>query len=433
MYFGEPLGAAQPPQVLEHRLAVARLRGETQQALLGVGLQLQDRDVARRRLLDGADERRPRQRELAHHALGQLRFLFEALARDRARRAAVGRDQAALGFEADHLALRVAVARQHAARHGQLEREHHQPRPERPADRCDVIELEASGADFLGPPRGILLPLGGRRIIQKKRSCGTFAAAKMSSREFSSCRRRWFRSTSSSFPFHLRTLPATITVSTLVRSISETTAPGTLLSGATLMAVASRMMMSASLPGVSEPVLPSSLRCLAPLMVANRSTSRVVSRGGTSTENGAGGYATRGCGGSPVSRIIWFTTMRCMFMQTRIWVKKSAVIVTSTSELREGSSPRLCILRMGGMPWRMFISIGKATETCTPWSLTPCQPRSDIPVMWMNRLSGPSPSVPLSPPLPWASKSRVGRMLNGERICAATWSPSWRPIFQAFS
>jgi len=32
----------------------------------------------------------------------QLRFLFEALARDGARRAAVGRDQAALGFEAHH-------------------------------------------------------------------------------------------------------------------------------------------------------------------------------------------------------------------------------------------------------------------------------------------------------------------------------------------
>ena len=102
----------------------------------------------------------------------------------------------------------------------------------------------------------------------------------MSSREFSSWRRRLLRSTSSSFPFHLRTLPATITVSTLVRSISETTAPGTLLSGATLSAVASRMMMSASLPGVSEPVFLSSRRCFAPLMVANRRTSRVVSRAG---------------------------------------------------------------------------------------------------------------------------------------------------------
>ena len=35
------------------------------------------------------------------------------------------------------------------------------------------------------------------------------------------------RLTSSSRPFHLRTLPATITVSTLERSISDTTAPGT--------------------------------------------------------------------------------------------------------------------------------------------------------------------------------------------------------------
>jgi hypothetical protein len=67
---------------------------------------------------------------------------------------------------------------------------------------------------------------------------------------------------------HFRILPATITVSTLVRFISETTAPGTWFSGATLSAVASRMMMSASLPGVSEPVFLSSRRCFAPLMVA---------------------------------------------------------------------------------------------------------------------------------------------------------------------
>jgi hypothetical protein len=66
----------------------------------------------------------------------------------------------------------------------------------------------------------------------------------------------------------LRILPATITVSTFVRSISETTAPGTWLSGTTLMRVASRMMMSASLPGVSEPTLRSSRSALAPFMVA---------------------------------------------------------------------------------------------------------------------------------------------------------------------
>ena len=31
------------------------------------------------------------------------------------------------------------------------------------------------------------------------------------------------------------------------------------------------------------------------------------------------------------------------------------------------------------MPCRMFISIGKAIETCAPTFLTPCQPASDMP------------------------------------------------------
>ena len=91
-----------------------------------------------------------------------------------------------------------------------------------------------------------------------------------------------------------------------------------------------------------------------------------------------------------------------------------------TSTLRLGSICRLCILKMGGMPCRMFISIGTARETWAPTALTFSQARSDIPVMWTNRLSGPSPSVPLSPPWPWASKSKVGRMPNRERMCAAT-------------
>ena len=56
-----------------------------------------------------------------------------------------------------------------------------------------------------------------------------------------------------------------------------------------------------------------------------------------------------------------------MFIATRIWVKKSAVIVHSTSTESDGSMPRLCILRIGGMPCRMFISIGKAIETCAPF------------------------------------------------------------------
>ncbi len=62
--------------------------------------------------------------------------------------------------------------------------------------------------------------------------------------------------------------------------------------------------------------------------------------------------------------------MRCIVIIERIWVKKSAVIVHSTSVLSDGSIPRLCISRMGGMPWRMFISIGTASETCAPTSLT---------------------------------------------------------------
>ena len=51
------------------------------------------------------------------------------------------------------------------------------------------------------------------------------------------------------------------------------------------------------------------------------------------------------------------------------------------------------------MPCRMFISIGKAIETCAPTCLTLFQARSDMPVMWMNRLSGPIPMWPL-PPVP---------------------------------
>src|SRR5439155_1032600 len=59
-------------------------------------------------------------------------------------------------------------------------------------------------------------------------------------------------------------------------------------------------------------------------------------------------------------------------------------------------------------------------DTAAPTSLTFCQAGSDIPVMWTNRLSDPIPRVPVSPPWPWASKSKVGRMPNGERMCAAT-------------
>jgi hypothetical protein len=54
---------------------------------------------------------------------------------------------------------------------------------------------------------------------QRNRFCVTPAFWKIKSRETASWSRRRRRSTSSSLPFHLRTLPATITVSTLLRSI----------------------------------------------------------------------------------------------------------------------------------------------------------------------------------------------------------------------
>ena len=83
--------------------------------------------------------------------------------------------------------------------------------------------------------------------------------------------------------------------------------------------------------------------------------------------------------------------------------------------------PSRCILWIGGMPWRMFISIGNAIETWAPTSLTLFQPLSDMPVMWMNRCRscGLSSSDPL-PAVPSARLSRIGRMPNGERICAAS-------------
>ena len=113
-------------------------------------------------------------------------------------------------------------------------------------------------------------------------------------------------------------------------------------------------------------------------------------------------------------------------MAVRIWVNMSAVSVHSTSTLSEGWMPSDSVLRMGGMPWRMFISIGTASETPAPASFTFCQLMSDIPVMWMNRLSGPN----------WlaaASASKVGPMPKLPTMCAAIGMPSSRPMAQAAS
>src|SRR5262249_62019890 len=95
--------------------------------------------------------------------------------------------------------------------------------------------------------------------------------------------------------------------------------------GATLIASASRMMMSASLPGVSEPVLPSSLKCLAPLMVAKRSTSRALRSGGTSAGyGGSGHWLLEGGGGVPRPQKPWFTPLRCLGTADPLWVEDTA-------------------------------------------------------------------------------------------------------------
>ena len=130
--------------------------------------------------------------------------------------------------------------------------------------------------------------------------------------------------------------------------------------------------MSASLPGVSEPILPSS-----------RSALRAVHRG--VAQHVARRQQRRRSGGRrrPLVGRIEIALLENHLVHEhplhvhaqRICVKKSAVSVHSTSTLSDGSMPRLCILRIGGSPWRMFISIGTASETCAPTSLTFCQRR----------------------------------------------------------
>ncbi len=173
--------------------------------------------------------------------------------------------------------------------------------------------------------------------------------------------------------------------------------------------------MSASLPGVSEPTLSPSFRSRAPFMVAQRSTSRVVASGGRLVS--AGPF-------SPSARPLM--NMRCSAIAVRIWVKKSAVSVHSTSVDSDGWKPRSSAFWIGGVPWRMFISIGTASETPAPASLRPRQAKSDMPVMWMKRLSAPK-----APAL--ASASKVGRMPKVPTMCAATGRPSSRPIAHAAS
>ena len=47
--------------------------------------------------------------------------------------------------------------------------------------------------------------------------------------------------------------------------------------------------------------------------------------------------------------------------------------------------------------------------------------------MWMNRLSGPMPDVAVAARCRRRASSRIGRMPNGERMCAAIWRSSCAP------
>ena len=122
-----------------------------QQPVFGIGLELQDRDVARDGLLDRGDQRGPGQGELAHDGFGVARFFLDSFARDRLRRP-LGHRQPALGLEPRDLHARVAIALAEPGGDHERQREHHQPRPERPRDRRNVIERNATSANSSVPP-----------------------------------------------------------------------------------------------------------------------------------------------------------------------------------------------------------------------------------------------------------------------------------------
>jgi hypothetical protein len=65
----------------EHRFALARLCSQAQQPVFRIGLELQDRDLARHGLLDRGDQRGLGQGELAHDGFGVARLLLDPFAR----------------------------------------------------------------------------------------------------------------------------------------------------------------------------------------------------------------------------------------------------------------------------------------------------------------------------------------------------------------
>jgi len=62
------------------------------------------------------------------------------------------------------------------------------------------------------------------------------------------------------------------------------------------------------------------------------------------------------------------------------------------------------------MPCRMFISIGTASETWAPASFDRLPRHVGHPGHVDEQVVGPSPMSPLTPPLPWASRSMIRRI-----------------------
>jgi hypothetical protein len=92
--------------------------------------------------------------------------------------------------------------------------------------------------------------------------------------------------------------------------------------------------------------------------------------------------------------------------------------------------PRLCILRMGGMPCRIFISIGKASAR-PAHPVVHRLPRSDIGHM-DEQIVGPGPNLPLSRPCLAQAGSRSGRCRTGKDV-RRNLQTELAPNVQAFS
>ncbi len=119
--------------------------------------------------------------------------------------------------------------------------------------------------------------------------------------------------------------------------------------------------MSASLPGVSVPVLWSRPQARAPCSVANSSTSRLVSGSGSTIRFS--------------SSATLLTISRVPEMRWRIALNMSQGTVVTTSIEMLGRTPASSSLSAGGRPWPICISSSGAIEAVPPVS----------PMIWNSR------------------------------------------------